>query len=87
MLPIMPLNIDQVENLTKMEPFNQLIDHFKNRVEPANKDMIPEIDLSPESIADFYEMDGFTYGAERFEREQLRQNFQFLWIFLKNIFK
>ena len=78
MLPSMPLNIDQITNLEKLEPFSQLIDSFKNRVKPANTDMIPDFDLSPESIDDFYEMDGFTYGTERFEREQLRQNFQFL---------
>jgi len=78
MLPSMPLNIDQIENLEKLEPFSQLIDSFKNRVKPANTDMIPDFDLSSESIDDFYEMDGFTYGTERFEREQLRQNFQFL---------
>ena len=72
----MPINEDELENISKLEPFNQLIDDFVNRVKPANTEMIPEFDLSDEAITEFYEMDDFTYGQERFDREQMRQNLQ-----------
>ena len=76
MLKSMPINEMELDNISLLSPFNQLLDSFEERVKPGNPEMIPFLDLSNEAIEEFYEMEDFMYGQERFEREQTQQNLQ-----------
>ena len=66
----MPLVEDQLENLEKLPPFNVLLDHLDKRVENANIEMCPEVDLSEEATSEFYKEESFKFGEERWDFER-----------------
>ena len=72
----MPVNEQEIENISKLEPFSQLLDHLAVTVTPGNPEMIPQMDLSEEATREFYEMEDFMYGKERWEKERIDMNYQ-----------
>ena len=60
----MPLVSDQLENIAKLPPFDILLDHLDERVENANIEMCPDVDLSEEATFEFYEEEDFKYETK-----------------------
>jgi len=68
-LKSMPIVNDMEESLEKLPPFNILLDHLNRRVTNANPELTPEVDLSEERTAEFYDDENFKFGPERWEFE------------------
>ena len=66
----LPLVEDQLENLAQLPPFDLLVDHLPLRVINANPEQTPEVDLSKEATAEFYEHEDFSFGPTRWEFER-----------------
>ena len=75
-LKSMPINETEIENISRLEPFCDLLDFCDRYVRPANPEMIPEMDLSQEAYDEYYEMENLMYQEERIEWEKERLQFQ-----------
>ena len=75
-LKSMPINETEIENISRLEPFCDLLDFCDRYVKPANPEMIPEMDLSQEAFDEYYEMENLMYQEERIEWEKERLQFQ-----------
>lgn len=71
----MPLVSDQLENIAKLPPFDILLDHLDERVENANIEMCPDVDLSEEATFEFYEEEDFKFGKQRMDWERRNVNY------------
>ncbi|CAG5089174.1 Oidioi.mRNA.OKI2018_I69.PAR.g12114.t1.cds [Oikopleura dioica] len=75
-LKSMPLVSGTEEYLEKLPPFNLLLDHLNRRVTNANPELTPEVDLSDETTAEFYDNENFKFGPERWEFERRTLEYQ-----------